>query len=285
MKHKHQFFADLSNFPNKLCIFRLVVIVISVTCMLCGFAVIASFVGLVAGITDKIDGLYARKHNMCTELGSLLDQISDLIFNFFVIGCAVVMGVWPIWVLYLWGFRDLSVLCMRTSAGQLGFKIPSSPLGRVATFEMFCAEFFMPLAWAMNSGNTPYTLMNTTETYRYAEFVNAHFHPYICIGMWWLAFLGIIVGIVMQYVAAAKYARYYVQKYDEIHKAKLEAAAHDVAKADSTVAKDGSTSADAADGDAASKANDGADAEVKSNTGTVDATGADTASDEASQNQ
>ncbi len=205
---KHQFFVDLSNFPNKLCIFRLVVIVISVSCLLLGFPLLASFIGLIAGITDKIDGIYARKHNMCTELGSLLDQISDLMFNFFVICGAVVMGIWPIWVLFLWGFRDLSVLSMRTSAGQLGFKIPSSPLGRVATFEMFCAEFFMPLDWALNSPD-----------YMFADFVQAHFHPYVGVGMHYFALLGILVGIVMQYVAAAKYARYYVQKYDEIHKA------------------------------------------------------------------
>ncbi len=211
MNTKHQFFVDIGNFPNKLCIFRLVVILISVSCFLCGLPVVASFIGLIAGITDKIDGIYARRHNMCTELGSLLDQISDLMFNFFVISVAVYMGVWPLWVLFLWGFRDLSVLCMRTSAGQLGFKIPSSPLGRVATFEMFCALFFMPLDWALNNPN-----------YMYAEFVQAHFHPYVGVGMHWFAFLGILVGIVMQYVAAAKYAAFYIRKYDEIKGPKKE---------------------------------------------------------------
>lgn len=209
MKQDHQFFIDIANFPNKLCIFRLVVILISVTCFLCGLPVTASIIGLIAGLTDKWDGIYARKHNMCTELGALLDQISDLLFNFFVISAAVVMGVWPIWVLFLWGFRDLSVLCMRTSAGQLGFSIPSSFLGKVATFEMFCALFFMPLDWALNNDN-----------YMFADYVQAHFHPYIGVGMHWLAFLGILVGIGMQYVTAAKYARTYVHKYDEAVQAK-----------------------------------------------------------------
>lgn len=209
MRQNHQFFTDIANFPNKLCIFRLVVILISVTCFLCGLPVTASIIGLIAGLTDKWDGIYARKHNMCTELGALLDQISDLLFNFFVISAAVYMGVWPIWVLFLWGFRDLSVLCMRTSAGQLGFSIPSSFLGKVATFEMFCALFFMPLDWALNN-----------DKYMYADFVQAHFHPYIGIGMHWLAFLGILVGIGMQYVTAAKYARTYVNKYDEAVKNK-----------------------------------------------------------------
>lgn len=205
MKKKHQFFVDINNFPNKLCIFRLVVILISVTCLLVGLPVTASFVGLIAGLTDKWDGIYARKHNMCTQLGALLDQISDLIFNFFCISAAVVMGIWPIWVLFLWGFRDLSVLCMRTSAGQLGFTIPSSQLGKVATFEMMCALFFMPLDWALNSPD-----------YMFRSFVVEHFHPYVGVGMHWFALLAILVGIGMQYVSAAKYAKTYIDKYDEV---------------------------------------------------------------------
>ncbi len=207
MNKNHQFFIDIANFPNKLCIFRIVVILISVTCFLCGLPLTASIVGLIAGITDKIDGIYARRHNMCTELGALLDQISDLMFNFFVMAAAAVMGIWPIWVLFLWGFRDLSVLCMRTSAGQLGFSIHSSSLGRIATFEMFCAQFFMPLDWALNNPN-----------YMYADWVQAHFHPYVGIGMHWFALIAILVGIVMQYITAVKYVKMYVQKYDEAAK-------------------------------------------------------------------
>ena len=249
MKTNHQFFIDIANFPNKLCIFRLVVILISVTCFLCGLPVTASIIGLIAGLTDKWDGIYARKHNMCTELGALLDQISDLLFNFFVISAAVCMGVWPIWVLFLWGFRDLSVLCMRTSAGQLGFTIPSSFLGKVATFEMFCALFFMPLDWALNNPD-----------YMYAEYVQAHFHPYIGIGMHWLAFLGILVGIGMQYVTAIKYVRTYINKYDEAVRDKKaadtadatldHASGTDVHTADSDADKASETDAHTADSDA-----------------------------------
>ncbi len=209
MKTNHQFFIDLSNFPNKLCLFRIGVILISVTCFLCGLPLIASFVGLVAGITDKIDGHYARKHNMCTELGALLDQVSDLLFNFFVISAAVFMGVWPIWILFLWGFRDLSVLCMRTSAGQLGFSIHSSGLGRVATFEMFVTQFFMPMDWALNS-----------KDYMFSDFVQAHFAPWFCTGFHYLFLLAILVGIAMQYVTAVKYVKTYIHKYDEIYKSK-----------------------------------------------------------------
>lgn len=208
---KHQFFEDIRKFPNLLCLYRLVAIVVSVTFFLCGYPVIGSTLGLTAGLTDYWDGIYARKHNMVTKLGALLDTVADLLFNFFVISAAVVMDVWPIWVLYLWGFRDLVVLAMRASAGQLGFVIPSNYLGKLASNFIFYAMFLMPLVWAL-----------TSSEYRYADFVQAHFHPMFCEGMWWFAFIGLLIGIAMQWKAAYDYAKVYIHKYDEVHRAQKE---------------------------------------------------------------
>lgn len=205
---KHQFFEDIRKFPNMLCLYRLVAILVSVTFFLNGFPVIGSTLGLTAGLTDYWDGIYARKHNMVTKLGALLDTVADLIFNFFVISAAVVMDVWPIWVLYAWGFRDLAVLAMRASAGQLGFSIPSNYLGKLASNFIFYAMFLMPLVWALNSPD-----------YQFSDFVQKHFHPYVGIGLDWFAFTGLIIGIVMQWKAAYDYAKVYIHKYDEVHKA------------------------------------------------------------------
>jgi CDP-diacylglycerol--glycerol-3-phosphate 3-phosphatidyltransferase len=208
---KHQFFEDIRKFPNLLCLYRLVAIVVSVTFFLCGYPVIGSTLGLTAGLTDYWDGIYARKHNMVTKLGALLDTVADLLFNFFVISAAVVMDVWPIWVLYLWGFRDLVVLAMRASAGQLGFVIPSNYLGKLASNFIFYAMFLMPLVWAL-----------TSSEYRYADFVQAHFHPMFCEGMWWFTFISLLIGIAMQWKAAYDYAKVYIHKYDEVHRAQKE---------------------------------------------------------------
>lgn len=208
---KHQFFEDIRKFPNLLCLYRLVAIVVSVTFFLCGYPVIGSTLGLTAGLTDYWDGIYARKHNMVTKLGALLDTVADLLFNFFVISAAVVMDVWPIWVLYLWGFRDLIVLAMRASAGQLGFVIPSNRLGKWASNFIFYAMFLMPLVWAL-----------TNKQYDHADFVQAHFHPDFCEGMWYFAFIGLLIGIAMQWIAAYQYAKVYIQKYDEVHRAQKE---------------------------------------------------------------
>lgn len=203
----HQFFVDIVKFPNLLCLYRLFAILVGLLFFLNGFAICGALIGLTAGLTDYWDGIYARKHNMVTRLGALLDTVADLMFNFFVISAAVYKDVWPIWILYLWGFRDLSVLSMRASAAQLGFDIPSSYLGKLASNFIFYALFLMPLDWALSSPD-----------YMYHDFIVKHFHPWIGIGLHWLAFAAMLVGIAMQWKAAFDYARSYIRQYDEVHK-------------------------------------------------------------------
>ncbi|MCL2325828.1 MAG: CDP-alcohol phosphatidyltransferase family protein [Proteobacteria bacterium] len=202
---KHKFYEDIVKFPNLLCIYRVAAIFICAAVFIAGFPVIAALFGLTAGLTDYWDGIYARKHNMVTKLGELLDGVSDMLFNFIVMCVALYAGVWSIWIVFAWGIRDIGVLTMRTSAAQLGFSIPSSYLGKLASNFIFYALFLMPIDWALNS-----------ESYRHADFVAEHFHPWIGIGVHWLALAGIIVGIAMQWISAVGYARRYIEQYDVV---------------------------------------------------------------------
>lgn len=238
----HQFFVDIKKFPNILCLYRLFAIILCCALFVWGgFPVTAALIGLSAGLTDYADGIYARKHNMVTRLGALLDTVADLMFNFFVISTAVYMKVWPLWVLFLWGFRDLSVLTMRASAAQLGFDIPSSYLGKLASNFIFYALFLMPIDWALNS--TLYGF-GPDEDYRFAEFVQANIHPYIGIGLHWFAFAGLLIGIAMQWWAAFTYAKVYINKYDEVHKAEEKSQSELVAKDQDLSSKNHETQSD-----------------------------------------
>lgn len=205
---KHQFFEDIRKFPNLLCLYRFFIILISLVLFVYfGLPVIASLLGLTAGLTDYWDGIYARKHNMVTRLGALLDTVTDLMFTFLVMVAALHMGVWPIWIVWLWGLRDLSMLAMRTSAAQLGFDIPSSMLGKVASNFIYYALFLMPLVWALND-----------SSYMYADVVARYIHPYVGVGLDWITLCACIAGLVMQWISAYGYARVYITKYDEVHR-------------------------------------------------------------------
>lgn len=90
-------------------------------------------------LSDLFDGIIARRFDMVTELGALLDVVSDLLFTFTVLLIAVHQGVWPLYLFIAWGFRDISVLSMRWSAAQLGFTVSSIVLGKISTDFIYVA--------------------------------------------------------------------------------------------------------------------------------------------------
>lgn len=69
------------NLPNKLSLLRIILIPIFIFFYLASFIpfgkIIAVVIFIVAAITDMLDGKIARKYNLITNLGKLLDPIAD----------------------------------------------------------------------------------------------------------------------------------------------------------------------------------------------------------------
>lgn len=137
------FFKDLFNVPNSMSLFRLVV---TPFLPLCWFVLdspgLTLAFGLVVGITDLFDGILARKLNQTTELGALIDQLGDLVFEStcFIIGVAD-GELWMGWlILYL--FREFTVTVLRTYVYSNGGTLPSSWIGK-AKSSLFQWAFFL----------------------------------------------------------------------------------------------------------------------------------------------
>ena len=68
---------------------------------------------VVAALTDRVDGYLARRHNLVTELGALLDPIADKL----LIGTALVilsaLGELPWWITVVILVRELGITAMR----------------------------------------------------------------------------------------------------------------------------------------------------------------------------
>ena len=78
------------NLPNKLTISRVVLIPVFVLFFYLNFTAhyfVALGVFCIAGITDALDGIIARKYNLVTNLGKFLDPIADkvLVLSGFVV--------------------------------------------------------------------------------------------------------------------------------------------------------------------------------------------------------
>lgn len=75
------------------------------------------------GTTDWVDGTIARKFNMQTKLGQLLDPIADKIFNWGIGIVLLATGVLPAWVLTI-AARDLTVAGFTKYMHEHGVDMP-----------------------------------------------------------------------------------------------------------------------------------------------------------------
>lgn len=65
---------------------------------------------MLAGLTDGLDGLIARRFGYITRLGSVLDPLADklLLLSSFIM--LTIAGDLPFWLLIIAGFRDLIIV-------------------------------------------------------------------------------------------------------------------------------------------------------------------------------
>lgn len=137
------FVRDLLNVPNSMSLFRIVgAPMLAVLWLGLEWRVAGLALGTLIGITDLLDGWVARKLNQTTELGALLDQLGDMLFE---VTCLIILmmdgELWSGWlILYL--FREFTVTVIRSYVGSRGGSLPSSELGK-AKSNYFQWAFFV----------------------------------------------------------------------------------------------------------------------------------------------
>lgn len=73
--------------PNILSIIRIIMIPIVVAAYFKGNYMLTIILLVASGLTDVVDGFIARKFNMITDVGKILDPIADKLTQFTVIVC------------------------------------------------------------------------------------------------------------------------------------------------------------------------------------------------------
>ncbi len=134
---KSAFLRDLGTLPNIISIGRVVLIYIGLGLWYYGYFALGLGIGIIAGLSDYLDGYLARKLNCATRIGALIDQAADLLYMMGVIFIFVRDGTWPALLLYGVMLRETLVMNLRASAAEMGFKIPSIFLGKWASNWMF----------------------------------------------------------------------------------------------------------------------------------------------------
>ncbi len=142
------------NLPNKLTIFRMILIVPFVILLLGNFQqwgwftaifggiseyvdYIALAIFIIASLTDLIDGKIARKYNLVTNFGKFMDPLADKLLVCAALVALVEMGRIPSWVVIIIISREFIISGFRTVASDNGVVIAASYWGKFkTTFQM-----------------------------------------------------------------------------------------------------------------------------------------------------
>ncbi|MEE0887704.1 MAG: CDP-diacylglycerol--glycerol-3-phosphate 3-phosphatidyltransferase [Candidatus Saccharimonadaceae bacterium] len=122
--------------PTYLTIARMLIAILFLTFVLIPetWAKIIALILFIAGaITDKIDGNWARKRKLVTDLGAFLDPLADKMLINLAFLALVAVGVVPVWVFAIILVRDFAVDGMRMMAARDGVTIAASFYGKLKT--------------------------------------------------------------------------------------------------------------------------------------------------------
>ena len=127
---------DALNIPNLLTMARIVMIPLFLWLLdedtpRAGFW--AALVFTLAALTDLVDGWLARKMNVVSVLGKLLDPLADKLIVMACLVWMVPMGRIPAWVVVLLLGRDIAVTGLRSVAASEGVVIAAGEEGKAKT--------------------------------------------------------------------------------------------------------------------------------------------------------
>ncbi len=124
------------NLPNKLTIFRIILIPIFIVFMKLGFdcsRIIALIIFILASLTDTADGYIARKYNLVTDFGKFMDPLADKLLVCAAMVLFVEMGQLPSWIVIIIISREFVISGFRLVAVDNGIVIAASMWGKVKT--------------------------------------------------------------------------------------------------------------------------------------------------------
>ena len=129
------------NLPNKITVFRILMIPFFVACMLIKeipyHEIIAGVIFIIAALSDLVDGKIARRFNLVTNFGKFMDPLADKLLVQSALLCFVANGLLPAWIAIVIMSREFIISGFRLVAADKGIVIAAGYLGKLKTvFQM-----------------------------------------------------------------------------------------------------------------------------------------------------
>lgn len=142
------------NIPNKITVSRILLIPIFVIVMMFDFGwgsmtffgaemqvnyFVGALIFIFASATDWVDGYYARKYDLVTNLGKFLDPLADKLLVSAAFILLVEIGLAPAWIVIIIISREFAVTGLRLILAGQGEVVAANQLGKIKTWAQIVA--------------------------------------------------------------------------------------------------------------------------------------------------
>ncbi len=129
-------FTNWNTIPNWLCFIRIALIPVFTALFIKGYYIPAFIVMIVAALTDVFDGKIARKFNMVSNLGKILDPIADKLSQMAIV-IILIVKFWDgylKYILFLFIVKELLMICGGALLMSKGMRpVAAEVWGKLAT--------------------------------------------------------------------------------------------------------------------------------------------------------
>ena len=121
------------NLPNRLTLLRVIMVPFFIVFYLKSYFLISFVLFVLASLTDLLDGHIARKRNLISNFGKIMDPLADKILVYSAFCLMVENGLVPAWMLIVILVREFAVSGMRTVAASEGIVVAADLSGKIKT--------------------------------------------------------------------------------------------------------------------------------------------------------
>ena len=133
-------FFTIKYIPNILTLIRIVLIFPIVYCLEVDNSKIVWYLLIFAGVTDYLDGFFARKLNLVSKFGSVLDPLADKLIIIIPLIWLCKLNIIPFWSLSLITLREFIVTAFRSSRND---GMPALKFAKYKTLFLFISLIFI----------------------------------------------------------------------------------------------------------------------------------------------
>ena len=140
------------NLANKLTMLRILMIPVFIAVLVYSkdrdivYRYIALGIFVMASATDALDGYVARRYNMITDFGKLMDPLADKILVSSALIILIELGNISSWVVSIVIAREFIISGIRLIATEKNIIIAASPLGKLKTVSQMLSVILMLLS-------------------------------------------------------------------------------------------------------------------------------------------